>query len=92
MDTPMLGEYASVEGLPHTERKMTYTRGFGNIIILTEQSDGKVSTKSTPYNRLQPLTGPYGEHNPAGVAPELAKLNPQHTLAWTGTNANTPKA
>jgi len=88
MDTPSLGNYASVEDLPYTERKMTFNRGYGNIVVVTEGSDNKVNTKSVPYNRLQPLVAPFGDHAPVTADPEFKLVNPQTNLAWAVTKSD----
>lgn len=85
MDTPSLGNYASVEDLPYTERKMTFNRGYGNIVVVTEDSEKKVKTKTVPYNRLQPLVGPFGDHAPPTADSEFKLVNPQTNLAWAVT-------
>ena len=69
--------------MPYTVRKMTYNRGYGNVVVLTESANNKVTTKSVPYNRLQPLTGPFGDHSPTTADADFRVLTQQSNLAWT---------
>jgi hypothetical protein len=82
-----VGNLASVEGLPFTERKITYNRGFGNIVVVHDKPNNDVATTITPFNRLQPLTGKFGDHAPRTADPEFRLLNPQTNIAWD----NNPK-
>lgn len=83
MDIPNLGQFASVEDMPFTERKITYNRGYGNIVVISEKDDKKVTTTATAFNRLQPLTTPFGNHAPATADKEFKMLNSQTNIAWT---------
>ena len=56
-----IGNLASVEGLPFTERKITYNRGFGNVVVVHDKPNNEVATTITPFNRLQPLPGKFGD-------------------------------
>ena len=82
-----IGNLASVEGLPFTERKMTYNRGFGNVVVIHDKPNNEVATTITPFNRLQPLPGKFGDHAPRTADPEFRLLNPQTNIAWD----NNPK-
>jgi hypothetical protein len=81
------GQYASVESLPFTERKITYNRGFGNVVVVHDKPNNQVATTITPFNRIQPLTGKFGDHAPRTADPEFRLLNPQTNIAWD----NNPK-
>ena len=83
----MDGQYAPVN-FPYTKRVVTAKRGYGGIAVVSETADGKVNAKFTSYNRLQPLTGPFGNHNPPTADPNFVALNPQTNLAWTNTSKN----
>ena len=87
MDTPSLGKYACVSDLPFSEKKITYNRGFGNVVTIIQKSNGKIETTSTPFNRIQPLMQPFGNHEPKTAADEFKILNPQTDIAWD----NNPK-
>ena len=82
-----IGNLASVEGLPFTERKITYNRGFGNVVVVHDKPNNEVATTITPFNRLQPLPGKFGDHAPRTADPEFRLLNPQTNIAWD----NNPK-
>lgn len=82
MDTLNLGQFASVADLPYTRKSYTKNAGYGNILVATETDGNKINFKTTAYNRLQPLTMPFGNHNPATADPNFAALNPQTNLAW----------
>jgi|APSaa5957512535_1039671.scaffolds.fasta_scaffold19968_4 hypothetical protein len=82
MDTLNIGQFASVGDLPYTNKVITFKRGYGGTTVLTETGEGKINTTSTPYNRLQPLVGPFGKHEPATADPSFVALNPQTNLAW----------
>ena len=81
------GQYASVEDIPFTERKITYNRGFGNIVVVEDKPNNQISTNISPFNRLQPLDGDFGDHSPRTADPEFKILNPQTNIAWD----NNPK-
>lgn len=86
------GKYASVGDLPFTGQKISYHRGYGNIVIHDIKNDNNISTNITKFNRIEPLTMPFGMHLPKNDnANEM--LNPETTLAWTTTplNLNTSK-
>lgn len=82
-----IGNLASVEDLPFTERKITYNRGFGNVVVVHDKPNNEVATTITPFNRLQPLQGKFGDHSPRTADPEFRLLNPQTNIAWD----NNPK-
>lgn len=82
MDTSNLGQFASVEDLPYTRKSYTKNAGYGNKLVATETDGNKMTFKTTAYNRLQPLVGPFGNHNPPTADPNFVALNPQTNLAW----------
>ena len=82
-----LGQFASVEDLPFSERKITYNRGFGNVVTIHDKPNNQITTSVTPYNRLQPLIGDFGLHAPKTADNEFKMLNPQTNIAWD----NNPK-
>lgn len=83
MNVPNLGKYASVCDLPYTTQKITYHRGYGNIVVHDVKGDNTVSTTITPFNRIDPLQLPFGTHLPPKVANSNYEMtNPQMTLAW----------
>lgn len=59
MNTESFGKYASVSDLPYTTQKITYHRGYGNIVVHEVKGDNSVSTNITKYNRIDPLTAPF---------------------------------
>ena len=84
MDLQNLGNYASALDLQQTPRRITYRRGFGNVVSSTLMN-GDISSKATPYNRLQPASGPFGDHNPLTADTYFKMLNPQTNIAWDNT-------
>lgn len=83
-DIENLGNYASVTDLPFTERKISYNRGYGNVVMIKENKD-KIVTSAVPFNRLQPLLMPFGNHAPSTADPKFTMLNPQTNIAWDAT-------
>lgn len=83
-DIDNLGNYASTADLKFTERKITYNRGYGNVVMINEGRE-KITTSAAPFNRLQPLILPFGNHAPATADPKFTMLNPQTNLAWDAT-------
>lgn len=83
MDLPNIGPYASVVGLAQTPRRLVYRRGYGTVEanLLTQN---KWATELQKYNRLQPLTTPFGGHMPQTAA-GVFQLDPQSSLAWDNT-------
>jgi hypothetical protein len=84
MDLPNLGPHASVVGMKQTARRITYRRGYGNVVSTTLMAD-KLNSKTTPYNRIQPASGKFGDHAPVTADPYFKMLNPQTNLAWDNT-------
>jgi len=84
MDLKNLGPYASALDLEQTPRRITYRRGYGNIVSTTLLGNN-INTKTTPYNRLQPASGKFGDHNPLTADPYFKMLNPQTNIAWDNT-------
>ncbi len=81
MNTPNLGPYASVVGEQQTPKRLIYRRGYGNVVSTTF-TNNKVNTTATTYNRLQPLCGSFGKHNPMTADPGYVMPNSQTTIAW----------
>lgn len=81
MDCPNLGNHCSVVGLDTTARKLVYRRGFGNILT-SVVTNNKISNEIVEFNRLQPLTKPFGNHAPPTADPAFLSNNPQTTLGW----------
>jgi len=84
MEQPNLGPYASVVGMQQSARRITYRRGYGNVVSTTLMTD-KLNSKTTPYNRIQPASGKFGDHAPVTADPYFKMLNPQTNLAWDNT-------
>lgn len=84
MEISNVGKYASVEDLENTPRRLTFRRGYGNIVSTTFVNN-EIKSKATPYNRLQPVNGNFGNHNPETADPVFKMLNPQTKLAWDNT-------
>lgn len=84
MEQPNLGPHASVVGMQQTARRITYRRGYGNVVSTTLIAD-KLNSKTTPYNRIQPSSGKFGVHEPITADPYFKMLNPQTNLAWDNT-------
>lgn len=84
MDLRNVGPYASVSDLEYTPKRFTYRRGYGNVVS-TVLLPTKVESKATPYNRLQPCSGEYGNHLPVTADPVFKMLNPQTKIAWDNT-------
>ena len=83
MNVANLGKYASVCDLPYTTQKITYHRGYGNIVVHEVKGDNTVSTSITRFNRIEPLQMPFGEHLPPAVhGSNYTMFNPQMTNAW----------
>jgi hypothetical protein len=86
MNIPNLGKYASVGDLQFTPQKINYHRGYGNIVVHEVRGDNSVSTNITKFNRIEPLTGPFGEHlppvNPNGTD-KYQMFNAETTIAWS---------
>ena len=83
MNTPNLGKYASVCDLPYTNQKITYHRGYGNILVHEVKGDNSVSTNITKFNRIEPLQMPFGTHLPPKIEGNNYEMsNPQTTIAW----------
>lgn len=75
MSCPNLGKYASVCDMPYTAQKITYHRGYGNIIVHEVRGDNSVSTSVTKYNRIEPLNGKFSE-------PMQHQISTETTIAW----------
>jgi len=82
MNTPNLGKYASVCDLPYTTQKITYHRGYGNIVVHEVKGDNSVSTNIIKYNRIEPLQMPFANHLPTTADGKYVMFNPETTIAW----------
>jgi hypothetical protein len=83
MNVQNIGKYASVCDLPYTTQKINYHRGYGNIVIHDVRGDNTVSTNITKFNRIDPLTMPFGEHVPKIVEGSKYQMSsPETTIAW----------
>lgn len=80
MDLPNIGPYVSVVGEAQSPRRLVYRRGYGTIEanLITQN---KWATELQKYNRLQPLTNPFGNHLPQ-TADGVFQLDPQTSIAW----------
>lgn len=89
MNIPSLGKYASVCDLPYTSQKITYHRGYGNIVVHEVRGDNSITTNITKFNRIEPLQMPFGDHlpkpaaGPAGATANYSMFSPETTIAWT---------
>ena len=83
MNVPNLGKYASVCDLPYTTQKITYWRGYGNIVVHEVRGDNSVSTSISKYNRIEPLNQPFGMHVPKQLpGSNYVMPSPETTIAW----------
>jgi hypothetical protein len=83
MNVPNLGKYASVCDMPYTTQKITYHRGYGNIVVHSVNGDNTVSTSINRFSRIEPLQLPFGNHLPPVVEGSTYQMfNPQTTIAW----------
>lgn len=83
MNIPNLGKYASVCDLPYTTQKITYHRGYGNIIVHEVRGDNSINTTITKYNRIEPLQMPFGQHLPkTNPSDNYSMPNSETTIAW----------
>lgn len=83
MNIPNLGKYASVGDLKFSSQKINYHRGYGNILIHEVSGTNNVSTHISKFNRIEPLTVPFGEHLPPQEGTDTYKMfNPETTIAW----------
>jgi len=85
MNVQNIGKYASVCDLPYTTQKINYSRGYGNIVIHDVRGDNSVTTNITKFNRIDPLTMPFGEHLPqvANSNSNYKMSNTETTIAWS---------
>jgi hypothetical protein len=87
MNLPNLGKYASVSDLPYSPQKITYHRGYGNIVVHEIRSDNTINTTISKYNRIDPLVLPFGDHLPKtsstnNTMNSYVMSNPETTIAW----------
>ena len=83
MNVQNIGKYASVCDLPYTTQKINYHRGYGNIVIHDVYGDNSVTTNITKFNRIEPLTMPFGEHVPKTIEGKTFHMsNSETTIAW----------
>ena len=81
MNTTNLAPHATVVGEQQTPKRLIYRRGYGNVVSTTF-TNNKVNTTATTYNRLQPLCGSFGKHNPMTADPGYIMPNSQTTIGW----------
>ena len=81
MDLPNLGPYVSVVGEAQSPRRLVYRRGYGNVVA-TLVGQYKIGTDVSQYNRLQPLSGEFGKHNPVTADTGFVQYDSQSTIAW----------
>ena len=81
MDCPNIGNYCSVEGDNFAAKKLVYRRGYGNILtsVITKNN---VKSEISDFNRLQPLTAPFGTHLPPTSDPVFVLKNPETVIGW----------
>lgn len=83
MNISSIGKYASVCDLPFTTQKITYNRGYGNIVVHEVKGDNSVNTNIIKYNRIEPLQTPFANHLPGPIAGNPYQMfNPETTIAW----------
>jgi len=73
--------YAKVDFATTSQHGWSNLRGYG-VLTTSTYKDGQVITDRHMYNRLQPLTTPYGDHYPG----KELQLNNQTDLAWSTKN------
>ena len=83
MNIPNLGKYASVCDLPFTTQKINYHRGYGNVVIHDVKGDNSVTTTINKYNRIDPLSLPFGNAQPPKNGNTYEMPNSETTIAWT---------
>jgi hypothetical protein len=87
MNMPNLGKYASVGNLPFTTQKLNYHRGYGNIVVHDVDGKNNVTTHISKFNRIEPLTAPFGEHLPPARGPNPYQMfNSETSIAWATNN------
>lgn len=78
-----MGRYYSVQDMVKSPVNITYLRGYGNLIKHTLNNNGSLTTGLIPWNRLQPLTEPFGGVVLPKVAPgDIPMFDSQTNLAW----------
>ena len=77
------GKYHSVQDMTKSPLNITYLRGNGYIIKHTLNPDGSLTTGAIPWNRIQPLTSPFGgEVLPKVPSTNISMFDSQTTIAW----------
>ena len=83
MNIQNIGKYASVCDLPYTTQKINYHRGYGNIVMHNVKGDNTITTNITKFNRIEPLTSPFGNVLPKKIEGSSYEMtNPETTIAW----------
>jgi hypothetical protein len=78
--------YARVDFETKSQPGWSNNRGYG-ILQMSHFDNGKIINDRHMFNRVQPLTQPFGGHFPPQQTPGFQmQLNPQSDLAWA-TNA-----
>jgi hypothetical protein len=80
----IIGQYASVGNLTRSPITMHFKRGYGNIIRHTLTESGSLTTAVKPWNRLLPLSLPFGGgvSLPPVNSGETPMFDPATTIAW----------
>lgn len=79
--------YAKVDFQTTQQHGWSNLRGYG-VLQMSKPEQNKILNDKHMFNRIQPLTKPFGDHFPKQAKPEIVlQLNPQTDLAWT-TNFN----
>ena len=81
MDCPTIDNYCSVVNDNFAAKKLVYRRGYGNILtsVVTKNN---VKSEISDFNRLQPLTAPFGTHLPPTADPVFVLKNPETVIGW----------
>jgi hypothetical protein len=83
MDTNL---YAKVDFEPQTNHGWSNIRGYG-VLQMSKPEQFKIINDKYMYNRIQPLTRPFGDHYPRQEKSDMVlQLNPQTDLAWATNN------
>ena len=61
--------------MPYTTQKLTYHRGYGNLVIHEIKGDNTVSTSITKINRIEPLNSEFAK-------PYEHQISTETNIAW----------
>ena len=76
-----LDQFEKVDYLPPTQFQYTNIRGYGGI-HLYNVTKTTLDVTSQPYNRLENLQQPFGQHHPEHAQKKYNKAIGQSTIAW----------